>query len=199
MSVPSGISGGDRNMSVYHGALITSLDQSRRYGPAGRPNEVKGKMSRTPWTSGDVKGMLEGRMRTDEFATRGHLRANASEPGTILRHVKPTRPEMREAYAILRVNRAAQVSLASLLAATRFKCIFDGNLHPTRCPRWRGREGSFDHMLTRCGLLVGGVRGKTEVIFLVDVARRALTATHGISEPFDPEISEHFRQRQRRR
>ena len=111
-----------------------------------------------------------------------HLAGRDFGPGAIFRHLKLARGRLRKAFSLLQGNWEAQVNLASILSAARYKCFHEGRLHSVRCPNSCGSGGNFRHMPFAFGLLAGRVQRTVEVDFMVDMARRALTATRGYPE-----------------
>ena len=79
---------------------------------------------------------------------------------------------MSEAMDRLKDHRAQQVTLLSILAATRFRIITKEGLVPTMCPRpGCGRKDSFWHMMERYRLVSSVECGPYVVPFLLYLAR----------------------------
>ena len=111
-----------------------------------------------------------------------------SESGKIITRLQLTREIVYMAMSVLRNERAAQVTLMSILGATRFKTFFHGVLVPTRCPRLLrhracGLEDSYVHLLQCYRIQRLERKGAEPLDFLVEMARRAAPARPGTVRP----------------
>ena len=90
--------------------------------------------------------------------------------------------------SMLRRERAAQVTLISILGGARFKYHFHGALVPTSCPRMRGgnrcgAEDSYEHLLRCYGLRRRERVGADALDFLVLMARKTSPSVPGMVNP----------------
>ena len=107
---------------------------------------------------------------------------------TIITRLELTREIVGMAMSALRRERAAQVTLLSILGATRFKTYFHGVLIPTRCPHTWGRvacgqEDTYQHLLACYKIQHLERKGAESIDFLIKMARTARPARPGTAEP----------------
>ena len=145
-------------------------------------------LPRIPLSKGETKEMIKQKHEEDELFILRELAVLGSESAKILIELQLTREIVAAATSVLQGKREHQVTLISILGATRFKRAYHGVLVPTRCPHFRhgvlcGREDSFSHLLD-CNNLRNGIRRGTESVdFLVKMARKTVTASPGRSIP----------------
>ena len=92
------------------------------------------------------------------------------------------------AMSALRGERAAQVTLMSILGGTRFKAYFHGVLVPTRCPRMKrrgvcGEEDTYEHLIWCYWLTDRERKGPDSLDFLLAMARKAIPPIPGKVRP----------------
>ena len=145
-------------------------------------------LPRIPLSKEETKDMIRHRHEEDELFVLRELSVLGSESAKIIIELELTREIVAAAMATLKYKRALQVTLASVLGATRFKRAFHGVLVPTRCPHFRhgvlcGREDSFAHLLDCYNLRGRMKRGVESVDFLVEMAKKVVTTSPGRSVP----------------
>ena len=132
--------------------------------------------------------MIKQKREEDELFVLRELAVLGSESAKIIIELQLTREIVAAAMAVLQRKRDLQVTLISILGATRFKRAFHGVLVPTRCPHFRhgvlcGREDSFSHLIDCYNLRGGLKKGAESIDFLVSMARKTVTDTPGRSIP----------------
>ena len=141
-------------------------------------------LPKVPLTRAEVQELIREQMDRDELMAMRQLATLESESAVIIVDLELTRGVIQEALGRLREDRAAQVTLASILSATRYRIYSHGRRLPTRCGKCRNAQDSFGHMI-RCYALEGEVaRGSQAVEFLVKMARVTKTKPPGLSLPF---------------
>ena len=113
----------------------------------------------------------------DERRILGRLGDLDSESASIISYLNLTREAINEALTQLRDERHHQVTLLSILAATRFRIPTKEGLVATVCPRPQcGKKDSFWHLIA-CYKLIESVEcGAFAAPFLVYMARKTHTA-----------------------
>ena len=141
-------------------------------------------LPRIPLTKQETKDMLKKRQEKDEFNILCRLAEMGSGSATIITKLGLTRGIVKEALRELKSVRAAQITLGTVLGATRFRLYQGSRRLATRCGKCRHVEDSFDHML-RCYDLMGEYQtGANTVDFLVTMAKKVKLSPPGISLPF---------------
>ena len=132
----------------------------------------------------EAKAPVRGQMGADERTVFRHLAQLGSRSARLITDLRITRDVVSEALSILRGGRAAQVTLVSILGATRFRVHYDGRILDTVCEGCRVRKDSFEHMLQRYELTGQLQRGADSEKFLVHMVRGAKLSPPGVSRPF---------------
>ena len=128
-----------------------------------------------PMTMEEIKTTVGERHREDELKALQYLADSGSEAADIITQLDLTRELVQEAMDELRDERTAQVNLASILTATRFKTLTKSGVVPTKCPKKLCfSRDSFWHMLECYQLGPSLRRGVEAVPFLVLVERTTL-------------------------
>ena len=95
-----------------------------------------------------------------------------SESASVISYLDFSREAITEAMDRLKDQRAQQVTLLTILAATRFKILTKAGLVPTQCPRpGCGKKDSFWHLMECYGLQTSAESGPHVVPFLVHLAK----------------------------
>ena len=132
----------------------------------------------------EMKALVRGQMEVDEQTVFRQLAQLGSMSAGLITDLRITREVVSEAMSVLRGDRAAQVTLVSILSATRFRVHYDGRVLDTVCEGCKVRKDSFEHML-QCYALTGQLRrGADSVKFLVQMAKKTKLSPPGVSRPF---------------
>ena len=145
-----------------------------------------------PYTHEELKGVLKSCFRRDEKRVLDILGNLDSESASIIAFLDLTREAVSEAMDKLKNQRTQQVTLLTILAATRFRILTKEGLVPTQCPRpGCGKRDSFWHLLECYGLQTSVEDGPHVVPFLLYLAQRipAITAPVPWGDPktYNPE------------
>ena len=126
-----------------------------------------------PYTTGEVKELIENQCLSDEQGVLEQLMHLGSASAQILTQLQLTRGIVKEALQELRDERRAQCNLLEVLSAARYKMVTAQGLVDTHCPlrACRARD-SFSHMLECYDLQEHVARGAASVPFLVRMARK---------------------------
>ena len=133
-------------------------------------------------------GAIWQKHEEDELLIIRELAVLGSESAKIIVELRLTRDVIAAATSALQRKGELQVTLASILGATRFKRAFHGVLAPTRCPHFRhgvlcGREDSFSRVLDCYNLRSRIKRGAEPTDFLVEMAKKTVSTFLGRSVP----------------
>ena len=133
-------------------------------------------LPRLPLTTAESKDLIQERVERDEIRAMGRLVGLGSLSATIVMCLGLTRSVIKEALAQLSHDRHLQVTLRSILGATRFKILVRGRVYHVECPHTMlYMQDSFGHLL-ECFPLQQDVQfGADAAPFLVQMARRAAT------------------------
>ena len=132
-------------------------------------------LPRIPMTIEEVKTVVGDRHREDELRMLQCLADDGSESTDKITQLDLTRELAQEAMSELQDERTAQVNLASILSAVRFKTLVATGVVPTKCPKkMRYARDSFWHMLECYDVGPLRQRGADAVSFLVAMARATL-------------------------
>ena len=129
-------------------------------------------LPRIPVSTAEVKEKLQSKEEEDERIALRIMKDKGSTSAAILTYLDLTREIIQEAFKLLRGARRAQVNLAEILGATRFKILTKGKVYHVKCPRtYCYVKDSFEHML-ECHSLQEEVRTGVEAVpFLVKMAK----------------------------
>ena len=117
--------------------------------------------------------MLKSCFRRDERRVLDLLGDLDSESASIIAFLDLTREAIGEAMDRLKTQRMQQVTLLTILAATRFRTLTKEGLVPTQCPRpGCGKKDSFWHLLECYGLQTSVENGPHVVPFLLYLAQK---------------------------
>ena len=141
-------------------------------------------LPRVPLTRGELRELLKARFLKDEQAVLKQLAGLGSQSEGIITALELTRGIIKEALHRLRGDRAAQITLAAIISATRFRIYRHGRPLATRCGNCRVREDSFTHLVVCHSLQNEVQKGAQSVDFLVDMATAAVLTPPGSSVPF---------------
>ena len=141
-------------------------------------------LPRIPLVKSEVRDLIRTQMAADELIAFKQPAGLGSASATLLVGLQLTRDTVKEALDKLQDDRGAQITLLSVLSATRFRIYSHGRALPTKCGKCRVHPDTFDHML-RCYVLQESlVRGPGAVNFLVELAVRTKVVPPGVSVPF---------------
>ena len=145
-------------------------------------------LPRIPLSKEETKEMIRHKHEEDGLFILRELAVLGSESAKIIVELQLTREIVAAATTGLQGKREHQVTLISILGATRFKRAYHGVLAPTRCPHFRHgvlcvREDSFSHHIDCYNLRGGLKKGVESIDFLVRMARKTVTDTPGRSIP----------------
>ena len=130
------------------------------------------KIPKLPLTTLEIKELLTHWELADEQRILWGLAAMNSASAKIMTMMGLIRSVVAEAFVLLRGKRLQQVTLASVLSATRYKVLTESKIHPTKCPRtYCYAQDSFDHMLQCYGLTEFIQKGDGAAPFLARMPR----------------------------
>ena len=150
----------------------------------------RSRLCRIPLTSEEVKERVKQRYEKDEAAMLPMLCARGSVSGSIYMSMGLTRAVIREAMERLRHSRPLQVTLGSIVCATRFKFFQGSRLLPTECA-YCGQIDSLDHLISCVNIGVLPKNSDMLVSYLVELVDRAYNVNPGYPRPIrDGEAAE---------
>ena len=126
---------------------------------------------------------LKAQLDKDELAIIEKLASMGSESGEIITRLRLCKEIVTETMLNLSQNRRAQENLASILAATRYKFYYKGELYPVECPKGCGQADSYSHMLQCYDLEEKEQTGTNATEFLVEMALRTIPSRKGPPTP----------------
>ena len=147
--------------------------------------ELFARLPRVPLTHQEVKEQMKIRYEKDELQAIRPMGQEGSAAGRIFCDLGLTRNIIALALEGLADSRALQVTLCSILWATRFKTLVDGRLHNTVCRKCGGVDG-FQHFLNCANLEIPPrtLNPEPTIAFLIIMARKASEINPGVPEPF---------------
>ena len=170
-------------MPLYVREIFTVAEEFRGAAEGELGETWRTLLPRVPLTKIEVKHLLKTRMEVDELRTLRRLAALGSQSAGILTRLEITREMVQEVLRRLRADRAAQVTLATVLAGTRFRVIGATGLVPAGCGKCHVMEDSFDHLLACYKLEDLYATGERAVEFLTVLAKRVKLTPPGVSRP----------------
>ena len=176
------------DLPVYHSRVLAVFEEFRQFALPALGAEWEHKLPRVPLTKQELKRVVRRQWENDEILAIRQLAEVGSVSAGILTRLQITREIVHLTMSMLRRERAAQVTLISILGGTRFKHHFHGVLVPTRCPKLRngrrcGSEDSYEHLLRCYGLRRYERTGPDALDFLVLMARKAIPPVPGMVDP----------------
>ena len=186
---------------MYHLQVLTMLEEFRQIALPRLGMEWANTLPRVPLTKAELKQVVKRQWERDETAALRQLADLGSVSAGIITRLELTREIIQMATSILRTERAAQVTLMSILGGTRFKAYFHGVLVPTKCPHKKrrgicGEEDSYEHLLWCYWLENREQKGPDSLDFLVAMARKTIPQIPGTAQPMF--VQREFRSRQDR-
>ena len=125
-----------------------------------------------PCPKQEIKLLLEEQQHADERRALDQPQALGSESARIIKELDLTRAVIAEVMNTLKDERNSQVTLFTILSATRFRTFVDKQMHPTVCPRpGCTQRDSFWHLVDCNKLRTSVDRGADSALFLVHLAR----------------------------
>ena len=180
---PDGMGMGSVMMRTAYRLFLRILPVARKV--------AKGRLARLPLTKSETKKRVLTRHHEDETEAVRMLAARGSEACRILTKLHLDRPTIKLAHEKLREHRSVQVTLSSIICATRFKYAdkqLAGVLRPTLCQICkRDQIDTFEHMMECIGLREIPEDQEFITDYLELMAKRALTKNPGIPAGFDPD------------
>ena len=164
--------------------LFRTVDEFKKVVIKAMGSKWEEALPRVPLTKEEVKSLLRTRQRRDERKVLGRLAELGSTSAAIITELRLTRETVKEAMRSLQRDRAAQITLATILGATRFRVYHGGRRLATRCSNCRHVEDSFHHLLRCFNLTEDYQTGAQSVDFLTKMAKRAIARSPGTSLPF---------------
>ena len=139
-------------LPAIHLQLLTMFEEFRRIALPTLGATWSSTLPRIPLAKEELKEMVRAKWEADEILALRQLSQLDSVSARIITDLELARRIVRMAMSVLREGRGAQVTLLSILGATRFKTFFRGVLVLTRCPHAWGRvacgfENSYGHLL----------------------------------------------------
>ena len=142
------------------------------------------RICRIPWNAEEVKAHLLSRYQVDEARFISLLSSEGSIASQIFTDLKLNREVLRIALNSLKFSRKLQVTMGSIICATRFK-YFDkaGNILPVSCPKCK-KEDSFEHLLGCAELELPSTGEESSMAeFLRHMAVKAVGGNPGLPTP----------------
>ena len=175
-------------LPLFHLQLLTLFEEFRQIAIPILGNDWPKSLPRIPLTKPEIKKVIRTQWEKDEQLVLRQLSELGSVSSEIITRLELTREIVGLAMSALRRERAAQVTLLSILGATRFKTYFHGVVIPTRCPHTWGRvvcgqEDTYQHLLICYKIQHLERKGAESLDFLITMARRARPARPGTVEP----------------
>ena len=175
-------------LPLVYGDVLRVMEEFRAMAPPTLGDGWTETLPRVPLSKEEMKQMIKQKHEEDELFVLRELAVLGSESAKIIIELQLTREIVAAAMAVLQRKRELQVTLISILGATRFKRAFHGVLVPASCPHFRhgvlcGREDSFSHLLDCYNLRSGIKKGAESIDFLVEMAKKTVTTSPGRSVP----------------
>ena len=175
-------------LPLFHLQLLTLFEEFRQIAIPILGHDWPKSLPRIPLTKPEIKKVIRTQWEKDEQLVLRQLSELGSVSSEIITRLELTREIVGLAMSALRRERAAQVTLLSILGATRFKTYFHGVLIPTRCPHTWGRvacgqEDTYQHLLICYKIQHLERKGAESLDFLITMARKARPARPGTVEP----------------
>ena len=176
------------HLPVFRLQVLTVLEEFRQIALPVLGTKWANSLPRVPLTKEELKQVARTQWERDEYIALRQLADLGSVSAGIITRLELTRQVIQMAKSVLRTERAAQVTLMSILGGTRFETHFHGVLVLTMCPRQKRngtcrREDSYDHLLWRYWLRDREARGADSLDFLVTMARKAIPPIPGTVRP----------------
>ena len=131
-----------------------------------------------PHTQEEIKTVIRGCFRRDERRVLYLLGDLDSESASIIAFLDLSREAISEAMDRLKDHRLQQVTLLTILSATRFRILTKEGLVSTQCPRpGCGKKDSFWHLPECYGLQTSVEGGPYVEPFLLYLAQKIPAAT----------------------
>ena len=105
-----------------------------------------------------------------------HLMSADSASAELIVRLQLTRQIVKEAYLKLQNDRDAQLTLARVIGATRFKYAHGGHLLSVICPNCQRETDSYTHMLQCFFIQDEGAPGIGAIDFLVGLVTKVKTS-----------------------
>ena len=142
------------------------------------PQQGRKWKSTLPWiplTTRELKAAVKETFERDEGIILSMLAEEGSVSASIISALELTRSIVKEALAVLGDSRETQQNLLDILGATRYRTIYEGQLHYTVCPKQRcSSRDDFWHMIECYHLGDMVARGPESVPFLTHMARTTM-------------------------
>ena len=131
-----------------------------------------------PVTKEELRSRLREGQEETEFRVLSRLAAlGSASADTIVSRLRLTREALKEAIFLLSDNRDAQVNLAEIISAARFKILTGREIFRTKCPQQLCfQRDSSQHMVERYVLTPWVAEGAQVAPSLVRMARATLLA-----------------------
>ena len=168
--------------------MLTMAEDFRAYAAQPLGEDWKKTLPLVPLAEEEVMDLVLSCQRQNEAAVLRQLAELESMSAGIIRRLELTREIVKEAFAQLKHEHAAQINLTSILCGTRCKYRYQGLLIPTQRPdrfwgSWCGRLDAFNHMLSCYALKRYEATGLDAIEFLVRMARKTLRDNPGKPTP----------------
>ena len=182
---------GDLVMNRHQATFMRMVEHFRSVIMPSQGPDWRETLPMVPVSKEELRDRLrEGQERT-EFQVLSRLAALGSASADIIVHrLQLTREALREAMHLLSDNRAAQVNLAEIISAVRFKVLTGRGVFRTKCPHQLCfHRDSFQHMVECYGLTPWVAQGARVVPFLVRMAKTTLLARGHKTIPYPEEAT----------
>ena len=170
-------------MPVYARKIFAAAEAFRAVSHREFGQTWKTQQPRAPLTKLEAKQLLSDRMERDELYTLQKLATLGSTSAGVLVRLKLPREIAQAVFRSLSGERAAQVTISTVLSGTLFRVLGKTGLAPAGCGKCHIVEDSFDHLRVCYRLTHLYATGEQVVEFLVTVAKRAKLTPPGASKP----------------
>ena len=168
--------------------MLTMVEDFRAYAAQPLGEDWRKTLPLAPLTREEGKDLVPSCQRQDEVTVLRQLTELESVSAGIISRLELTRDIVKEAFAQVKREHAAQINLTSILCGTRYKYRYQGLLVPTQRRNgfwgsWYGRLDAFNHTLSCYALKRYEATGLDAIEFLVRMARKTLRDNPGKPTP----------------
>ena len=165
-----------QEMPWVHKKLLTQMEEFRLYLATDENETDVGLVPRVPLTKTEIRQVLYTQLEQDELIMFQHLMGVDSTSAEVIVRLRLTRQRMKEVCLKLQNDRDAQITLARVIGATRFKYAHGGHLLAVKCPKCRREPDNYTHMLQCYAMQDEEAPGIGAIDFLVNLATKVKTS-----------------------
>ena len=159
-----------------HRKILMQMEEFRLYLATNDERTDERLVPRIPLSKAEIREVLFAQLEQDELTMFRHLMSVDSASAEVIVRLQLTRQILKEVCLKLQNDRDAQITLARVIGATRFKYAHGGHLLAVRCPKCRKDPDNYMHMLKCYALQEAEVPGIGAIDFLVDMATKVKTS-----------------------